>query len=72
MILGSRICSMTSCSVRPKPPTSKPKKARTMEATRPTGMLTGPTLREVSARARMRRARTEAPTARRAATPDWR
>ena len=33
MILGSLICSMTSCSVRPNSPTSNPKKARTMEAT---------------------------------------
>ena len=71
-IRGSLICSMTSCSVRPKSTKSSPMNDSTIEATWLTGMLTGPRLSETSAVARISRPRIEEPIANRVLTPDWR
>ena len=71
-IRGSLICSMTSCSVRPKSVKSSPINDSTIEATWLTGMLTGPRLSETSAVARISRLRIEEPIANRVLTPDRR
>ena len=70
MILGSLICSMTSCSVRPKSVKLSPRNDSTIEATWLAGISTGPRLSEIRAAARITRTRTEEPTANRVVTPD--
>ena len=66
---GSRICSMTSCSVRANSPASMPADESTIHRTCDAGMDTGPMLSEMSAVASVSSPRADAPSASRTATP---
>ena len=72
MIRGSRICSITSCSVRPNSGVSSPSAESTIQATSLTEMSTGPRLSEMRATTTTSASRIAPPIARRALMPIWR
>ena len=69
MIRGSRICSITSCSVRPNSGVLKPMAESTIQATSPAEMSTGPRLSEIRPTTSTSASRTVPPIARRAPMP---
>ena len=68
-IRGSLICSMTSCSVRPKSARSRPTYDSRIETTRIAGISTGPRFSETSATASITTSSADEPTANRVETP---